>query len=92
MSNLNGPGVIAGIKVYKGRDCADTYARTPVFDAESIPNGKYAHIGGAVWRKVCRACPAYVDNYGAVQWLPELAHHERAHGLDVVGVNIAMLP
>lgn len=89
--NLNGENVIEGHPVHKSRDCRDTYASTPVFDAESVPPGRKVHIGGGVWRTTCRACPAYVDSWGAQGWIPILAHHEREHGLDVVGINVAVL-
>lgn len=94
MHNIHGDNVITGKQVHKGKDVRVTYANTPVFDPDTIPPGRSAHIGGGVFRTVCAGdCGAYVDNYGGGYWLPELRHHEhRAHGLDVVGVNVSMLP
>lgn len=94
MHNLHGNNVITGKQVHKGKDVRVTYALTPVFDHASIPAGRSAHIGQGVFRSVCAGgCGAYVDNYGAAYWIPELRRHEHYdHGLDVVGVNVAMLP
>lgn len=94
MTNL-APGEILGAPVYKGRDVRLQYALTPAFDPATIPAGRAAHVGGGVWRKVCASpgCGAYVETWG-MPWLvvQPIASHERAHGLDVIGVNVAVLP
>jgi hypothetical protein len=85
------PGVIHGSRVHKGVDKAITYAKTPVLAPEVILPGRWGHVGGGVWRGVCALpeCGAYVEQWGT-GWNGDLAHHEHSHGLDVVGVNVAM--
>lgn len=92
--NILGDNVIQGNPVHKGKDCRVTYANTPVFPPDIIPPGRSAHIGNGVFRSMCAGgCGAYADNWGGGYWIPELRHHEHsAHDLDVVGVNVAMLP
>jgi hypothetical protein len=85
------PGVIHGSRVHKGVDKAITYAKTPVLAPEVILPGRWGHVGGGVWRGVCALpeCGSYVEQWGT-GWNGDLAHHEHSHGLDVVGVNVAM--
>lgn len=95
LTNIYGEGVIIGAPVHKGTDKRTKYARTPVFDPSEIPAGRQAHIGGGVFRRKCAdpECGVYADTWGGVWWVPKLAHHEHQdHGLDVVGVNVAVLP
>lgn len=91
--NLAGAGVILGEPVYKGRDARIVHANTPVHDPAEIPQGGAWHIGGGVWRSVCRECPAYVDTWGLPGLVTPVQQHEHdVHGLDVIGVNVAVLP
>lgn len=95
LTNIHGAGDIQGAPVHKGTDKRVTYARTPVFDAETIPAGRSVHIGGGVFRHMCSkpGCGMYADTWGAQMWIPALANHEHSdHALDVVGVNVGMLP
>lgn len=94
MYNILGEGKISGNPVHKGRDYREIYANTPVFDSQSVPAGRTLHIGNGVFRSMCSGgCGAYADTWSGVYWVPTLRHHEHdEHGLDVVGVNVAMLP
>lgn len=94
MYNILGDNTIQGKPTHKGKDARITYAKTPVFDPESIPAGKTMHIGNGIFRTVCAGgCGAYADTWGPVTWIPELRHHEHyEHGLDIPGVNVALLP
>jgi len=92
--NILGGETIQGNPVHKNRDYRAMYKNTPVFKPEIIPNGRSAHIGNGVFRSICAGgCGAYADTWGGGYWIPELRYHEHnEHGLDVVGVNIGMLP
>lgn len=85
------PDTIVNNRVHKGIDKAITHLRTPTIEADDVPRGAYMHLGGGLWLKRCRSCDDYMLSYGTVgYWLP-FAEHEYAHGLDVVGYNVAML-
>lgn len=95
--NIIGEGSIAGARYVKDVDAfvaknKERYAETPVFPADIIPQGRYAHIGEGVFLRRCSACDDFILTYGTVAYIREFAEHEAGHGLDVVGYNVPMLP
>lgn len=70
------------------------FAGTPSYDPEMIPAGYQGavHIGGGVWRTVCRACPAYTDTYDPMMRYRTIGPHEvDEHGFDVPGLNVGLM-
>lgn len=94
--NIAGQGVILGAQYVRDFDAfvtknAAQYSRTPTFPIDEIPRGSRRHLGGGIWLARCRECDNYVLTYGTA-WCYEFGKHERDHGLDVVGINVAILP
>lgn len=63
----------------------------PSYEADIVPNGRAAHVGGGVWLARCLECDDYTLTWGHLGWNYDLAMHTRAHGVDVVGVNVGMM-
>lgn len=62
---------------------------------ESGPTGRAYRVDADTdtWVYKCRGCDEHWTTTGAPpMYVYERARHEAAHGLDVVGYNVAMLP
>ena len=76
-------------------EAAARYPGSPMYDPAIVPKG-YAgsiHIGDGVWRTICHECDHAVDSYGSVPRYRTVGPHEvEAHGLQVGGINVGILP
>lgn len=78
-----------------GRRNTDAYGDTPTYDADTIPGGRCAHIGGGVFLKRCRRCDDYMLTYGGPPYVRPFAEHEATHPEllgTIPGHDLAILP
>lgn len=65
------------------------------WNPEQIPAGWQgsAHIGNGVWASRCSCHGDYFLTYGTVpRYAAPVGKHEAAHGMQVAGINVGMLP
>jgi hypothetical protein len=96
-NNIAGHKVVLGARYVTDSDAfiaknTKRHQNTPIFEQKAIPQGRYCHIGDGVWLRRCSACDDYTLTYGTVLYLNEHLRHEASHGIDVIGVNIPILP
>lgn len=95
--NINGEGFISGAKFVEDKkafieETRKRYKKTPVIDMDKVPNGKQMHIGEGIWLKRCPECDIFELIYGGLSFVYTLDMHTyKAHKVDVVGINVAML-
>jgi hypothetical protein len=96
-NNIAGHKVVLGARYVTDPDAfiaknEKRFRNTPIIEQKAIPNGRYCHIGNGVWLRRCSACDDYTLTYGTVLYLNEHLLHEASHGIDVIGVNVPILP
>lgn len=95
--NLAGDNNILGARYVKDPEAfikknEKRFAATPVFLQDTVPRGRYAHIGNGIWLRRCSGCDDFTLSYGTIAYLYEHGSHEASHGGLVAGFNSPVLP
>lgn len=74
------------------------YSKTPVWSDVTAPPGYTGslHVGNGVFRSWCRGCAEMYETQSGQGSVPRYLgigpHEVEAHGLDVPGINVGLLP